>query len=313
MSILSSTFKDSNTSNSLLATDAENFPSFCKTLISILQIGFKVQFNFHWFSRSGSNQEGETGVLYSASEAWKPYLKDDPNYFQIGIKIIFFHLSNHGHKNLEKLKTNVSENLIKSFLRKFLCEENIKDYREYLMLWPVSRFESRQPCWLPWARHVHLAQARAQAASLRRWTHLPWSQHLPREDRHLRSGSHQVTESPVESATHDRVSNTLCSVWQELHVLRDHAQCHPGQDRGSQHRSLQQGHLPDPPDRLHHVGWQCLVLDVFCHSPQISLLLCLRTFRGQGYLVWDRTCGFLQYFPSEHPKLFVLSARVQQW
>ena len=178
------------------------------------------------------------------------------------------------------------------------------------MLWPVFRFESRQPCWLPRARHVHLAQAGAQAASLRGGAHLPRPQHLPREDRHLWPGPHQAAESPAESATDDWVSNPMWPVRQEQHVLWHHAQRHLGQDRGGQHRGLQQGHLPHPSDWLYHASRQCLVLDVFCHSSQISLLLCLGTFRGQGYFVWNRTCRLLQYFPSEHPKLFILSARV---
>ena len=59
-------------------------------------------------------------------------------------------------------------------------------------------------------------------------------------------------------------------------------QRHPGQDRGGEHCRVQQGHLLDSSHRLPHALWQHLVLALLCHSPQVPLLLCFKSLRGQG-------------------------------
>ena len=53
-------------------------------------------------------------------------------------------------------------------------------------------------------------------------------------------------------------------------VQRTPAQRHPRQDRGGEHRRLQQGDPPHPPHRLHHAHRQHLVLALLRHPPQGS-------------------------------------------
>ena len=79
-----------------------------------------------------------------------------------------------------------------------------------------------------------------------------------------------------------RLSASVQRLRQGQCVHRNDAQRDPHQDWGGQHCRLQQGHPPDPSDRLHHAHRQHLVLALLCHPPQVPLLLCFKSLRGQG-------------------------------